>query len=130
EAMRMLVGYDLYMKQPDKAEARVEAQIGKSPNNSFYYDLLASLQAQAKKLDLATATAQKAMTINSSDGEAVSLYAQIQVLRGQTGNAIGVWEQWMKVHPSDAGALAVLGMLEESRSNKPKAEMYYKKSLQ
>jgi len=130
EAMRMLVGYDLYMKQPDKAEARVEAQIAKSPNNSFFYDLLASLQAQAKKLDLATTTAQKAMGLNPSDGEAVSLYAQIQVLRGQTGSAIGVWEEWMKVHPTDASALAVLGMLEESRSNKPKAEIYYKKSLQ
>jgi len=130
EAMRMLVGYDLYMKQPDKAEARVAAQIAKSPSNSFFYDTLASLQAQGKKLDLATATAQKAMTINSSDGEAVSLYAQIQVLRGQTGNAIGVWEQWIKAHPADASALAVLGMLEESRSNKPKAEAYYKKSLQ
>jgi len=126
----MLVGYDLYTKQPDKAEARVEAQIAKSPSNSFFYDLLASLQAQAKKLDLATATAQKAMSINSSDGDAVSLYAQIQVLRGQTANAVSVWEQWMKAHPQDAVALAVLGMLEESRSNKPKAEIYYKRSLQ
>lgn len=130
EAMRMLVGYDMYMKQPDKAEARVAAQIAKSPNNSFFYDLLASLQAQGKKLDLATATAQKAMSINSSDGDAVSMYAQIQVLRGQTGNAVGVWEQWMKTHPADAAALAVLGMLEESRSNRPKAEMYYKRALQ
>jgi Flp pilus assembly protein TadD len=130
EAMRMLVGYDIYMKQPDKAEARVEAQIGKSPNNSFFYDLLASLQGQAKKLDLATASAQKAMTINPSDADAVSLYAQIQVLRGQTENAVNVWDQWMKTHPYDAGALAVLGMLEESRGNKPKAESYYKKALQ
>ncbi len=130
DAMRMLVGYDVYMKQPDKAETRLEAQIAKTPNNSYYYDLLASLQAQTKKLDLATATAQKAMSINSSDGEAVSLYAQIQVLRGQTVNAIGVWEQWMKSHPTDAAALAVLGMLEESRGNKPKAEIYYKRSLQ
>ena len=130
EAMRMLVGYDVYMKQPDKAEARVAEQIAKSPNNSFFYDLLASLQAQDKKLDLATATAQKAMAINSSDGDAVSLYAQIQVLRGQTGNAVSVWEQWAKAHRTDAGALAVLGMLEESRSNRPKAENYYKRALQ
>jgi tetratricopeptide (TPR) repeat protein len=130
EAMRMLVGYDLYMKQPEKAEARVAAQIGKSPNNSFFYDTLASLQAQAKKFDLASATAQKAMTINASDADAVSMYAQIQLTRGQTANAIGIWEQWVKAHPEDAGALAVLGELEESRSNKPKAEIYYKKALQ
>jgi tetratricopeptide (TPR) repeat protein len=130
EAMRMLVGYDLYMKQPDKAEARVAEQIAKSPNNSFFYDMLASLQASSKKLDLASATAQKAMAINSGDAEAVSMYAQILGLRGQTGNAIGVWEQWLKANPADTTALAVLGMLEESRSNKPKAEAYYRKALQ
>lgn len=130
ESMRILVGYDIFLKQPDKAEARVEEQIGKSPNNSFFYDLLASLQAQAKKLDLATASAQKAMAINPADGDAVSLYAQIQVLRGQTGNAVSIWEQWAKGHPFDAGPLAVLGMLEESRGNKPKAEAYYKRALQ
>ena len=37
--------------------------------------------------------------------------------RGQTANAIGTWEQWLNAHPNDAGAMAVLGLLEESRGN-------------
>ena len=126
----MLIGYDLYQKQPDKALARLNAQIEKSPKNSGFYDLLAQLEIQGKKLDQAAATAQKAIQLNSSDGEAVMLLAQIQVQRGQTANAIGAWEQWLHTHPNDAGANAILGTLEESRGDVGKAEAYYKKSLQ
>jgi Flp pilus assembly protein TadD len=58
------------------------------------------------------------------------LFAQIQVQRGQTANAIGAWEQWSNAHPNDAGVIAILGTLEESRGDVGKAEAYYKKSLQ
>jgi tetratricopeptide (TPR) repeat protein len=129
-ALRGLVGYDLFRKQPAQAVARLNAQIAKSPKNSGFYDMLAQLQIQNKNLDQAAATAQKAMQVNPDDGEAVSLYAQLQVQRGQAANAIGVWEQWSKAHPSNAGALAILGTLEESRGDTRKAEDYYKKALQ
>ena len=71
ESLRLLVSYDLYQKQPEKALARLNAQIEKSPNNSSFYDLLAQFQIQQKKLDDAAATAQKAIQLNSGDGEAV-----------------------------------------------------------
>jgi Flp pilus assembly protein TadD len=108
----------------------LNTQIGKSPKNSGLYDLLAQLQIQNKNLDQAAATAQKAIQLNSADGEAVMLFAQIQVQRGQTANAIGAWEQWSNAHPNDAGVIAILGTLEESRGDVGKAEAYYKKSLQ
>jgi Flp pilus assembly protein TadD len=130
EAMRMLVSYDLYRKQPAKALARLNAQIARSPENSSFYDLLAHLQIQNKKLDQAAAAAQKAIQLNSSDGDAVMLFAQIAVERGQTANAIQTWEQWLNAHPGDASALAILGTLEESRGDQGKAEAYYRKSLQ
>ena len=130
EALRLVVGYDLYEKQPDKALARLNAQIEKSPRNSSFYDLLALLQIQSKKLDEAAFTAQKAMRLNSGDGEAVALYAQIEVQRGQTANAVSAWERWSAAHPNDAGVLAILGTLEESRGDTSKAEAYYRRSLQ
>ena len=130
EALRLVVGYDLYEKQPDKALARLNAQIAKSPRNSSFYDLLALLQIQGKKLDEAAVTVQKAMQLNSGDGEAVALYAQIEVRRGQTANAVSAWERWSAAHPNDAGVLAILGTLEESRGNTSKAEAYYRRSLQ
>jgi tetratricopeptide (TPR) repeat protein len=128
-ALRRLVSYDLYKKQPAHALERINAQIAKSPRNSGFYDLLAGLQMQNKNFDLATAAAQKAMDINPDDGEAVAIYAQLQAQRGQAANAIVAWEQWSKAHPNSAGALAILGTMEESRGNGSKAEDYYKKAL-
>jgi tetratricopeptide (TPR) repeat protein len=130
EALRRLVEYDLYQNHPDQAMSRVNAQIDRSPRNSSYYDLLADLQMQNKSFDQAEATAQKAIKLNSADGEAVMLFAQIAVQRGQTVNAISAWERWSDAHPRDAGALAVLGTLEESRGNLDIAKADYKKSLQ
>ena len=68
--------------------------------------------------------------MNSGDGEAVMLFAQIQIQLGQLTPAIGAWEQWSKAHPNDAGALAILGTLEQSRGDLGKAEAYFTKSLQ
>jgi Flp pilus assembly protein TadD len=126
----LLIGYEITQKHPEKAMARLNAQIQKSPKNSGLYDLLAQLQIQDKNLDQAVATAQKAMQMNPGDAEAVMLYTQLQVHRGQAANAIGAWEQWLTAHPNDAGALAILGTLEESRGDNGKAEAYYRKSLQ
>jgi tetratricopeptide (TPR) repeat protein len=130
EAVRLLVGYDLYQKQPAEALARVNAQIAKSPKNSGFYDLLARLQSQSKNLDQAAATAQKAIQLNPNDGEAVVLLVQIQVQRGQNASAAKSWEQWSNAHPADATAFAILGTLEESLGDQSKAEVYYRKSLQ
>jgi tetratricopeptide (TPR) repeat protein len=129
EALRLEVSYDLYAKQPDKALARLNAQIEKSPKNSTFYDLLAELQIQNKNLDQAAATAQKAMQLNSNDPEAAMLYSQIEVQRGQTTQAISLWENWLASHPNDAAVLAVLGTLEEAVGDMSKAEADYKKAL-
>lgn len=129
-ALRSLVGYDLFKKQPAQALARINAQIAKSPRNSAIYDLLAELQVQSKNFDQAAATAQKAMQINPDDSGAISIYAQLMVSSGQTANAVSAWEQWSKNHPGNAGGLAVLGVLEEARGNRSKAEGYYKQALQ
>ncbi len=129
-ALRGLVNYDLSKKLPVQALSRINAQIAKRPKNSGFYDLLAMVQIQNKNLDLAIATAQKSMEVNPDDSEAVTIYAQLQAARGQAANAIGVWEQWSKGHPGNAGALVILGSLEESRGDKRKAEDYYKKALQ
>jgi tetratricopeptide (TPR) repeat protein len=130
EALRLLVGYELYLKQPQKARARLNAQIDNSPKNGSFYDLLAKLQIQCKELDQAAVSAERAFQLNSSDGEAIMLIAQIAVLRGQTAKAIATWERRSNDRPNDAGALAILGTLEEARGNPGKAEAYYEKSLQ
>ena len=129
-AMRLIIKFDLDRMQPASALARLNAQIAKCPQNYRFYVLLAQLQIQNKHLEQAAAAAQEAIQLNSSDGDAVRLFAQIEVLRGQTANAIDTWQKWRDAHPGDAGALTILGVLEESRGNADKAETYYKQSLQ
>jgi len=129
-ALRNLISYDLFKKQPAQALARLNAQIAKTPRNSGFLDMLAQLQIQNKNLDQAAATAQKAMQLNPDDGEAVSIYSELQAQRGQAANAIGAWEKWSKAHPNNAGGFAILGNLEESSGDTRKAEDYYRKALQ
>jgi tetratricopeptide (TPR) repeat protein len=129
-AMRGLLNGYLLKKQSAQAMDRLNAQIAKNPRNSGFYDMLALLQVQNKKLDQATLSAQKAIELNPDDGEAVAIYAQLQAARGQAPNALRAWEKWSQDHPGNAGALAILGSLEESAGDKKKAEDYYKKALQ
>lgn len=128
-AMSGLIKCDLINKQPAKAMERLNAQITKSPKNSGFYDLLALLQVQNKYLDQAAASAQKAIELNSDDGEAVAIYSKVQAMRGQAAGTIGVWEKWSNDHPGNAGALAILGTLEDSAGDRKKAEDYYKRAL-
>jgi len=130
QALRLLSDYDNFQSHPERALARVKSQIQKSPKNDHFYVLLAQLQIQNKKLDEAAASAEHAIQLNSSDGEAVSLFAQIAVDRGMTAQAIDAWLKWSNSHPNDAGSFAVLGTLEESRGKLNEADAYYKKALQ
>jgi Tfp pilus assembly protein PilF len=129
-AMRGLINGFLLKKQSAQAMDRLNAQIAKSPKNSGFYDMLALFQIQNKNPDQAAVSAQKAIELNPDDGEAVAIYAQLQSTRGQGANAIGAWEKWSKDHPGNAGALAILGTLQDSAGDKKKAEEYYKKALQ
>jgi predicted Zn-dependent protease len=99
-AMRGLVNCYLLNKQSAQAMERLNQQIAKSPRNSGFYDMLALFQIQNKNLDQAAASAQKSIELNSDDSEAVSIYAQIQVMRGQGTNALGAWAKWSNDHPT------------------------------
>lgn len=127
---KMLVGYDLLQKQPQKAMTRLNAQIAKCPRNSGFLDLMAEFLIQVHEYGQASVAAQRAMQMNYGDGDAVMLYAEIEQRSGQTANAVKAWEQWLNTHRYDAHAVAVLGTLEESRGNLDQAETYYKRALQ
>ncbi len=129
-AMRGLINGYLVQKQPAKAMDRLNAQIAKSPRNSGFYDMLTILNLQSRNLDQAMSSAQHAIELNPDDAEAATLYAQLQVQRGQISSAINVWQKWSNDHPGNAGAMAILGTLEDSAGDKKKAEDYYKKALQ
>jgi cellulose synthase operon protein C len=128
-ALRMLVGYDVYQHQPDKAIERVQQQIAKSPQNSALYSQLADLEAYTKNGPAALSAAEKAMQLNPNDGSAVLAYTRAQVLMGNVGAAINKWQAWRNAHPNDVRPSLILGSLEEAQGNMAAATSDYKKAL-
>ncbi len=57
-------------------------------------------------------------------------YSRAQLAHGDANKAIDGWVQWLKIHPNDASAYAILGTLQQGIGAKDKAMEAYKKSLQ
>ncbi len=129
-ALNILVAADLQDKQPEKALARVQAQVAKVPNNPAIYADLANLQIQMKDFNGAQASAQKSMQINKNYEPAVQAYSQAEVGLGNPDAAIGAWQNWIQAHPTDARAQTLVGTLEETKGETNKAMDAYKKALQ
>jgi len=128
--LREIVEVDLLAKQPEKALARVQQQIAKSPKNPNFYTLLAGVQFGMKDFNNARDNAKKAMDMNPQDETAVRTYTSALANTGATDAAIHTWETWLGGHPKDGYAMYMLGGMWDQKNDKAKAADYYKKSLQ
>jgi tetratricopeptide (TPR) repeat protein len=128
--LREIVEVDLVAKQPDKALARVQQQIAKSPKNPNLYSLLASVQLSMRDFNGARDNAKKTMDMNPADESAVRTYTTALANSGGADVAIHTWETWIGSHPRDGYAMSMLGQLWEQKGVQAKAMDYYKKSLQ
>jgi tetratricopeptide (TPR) repeat protein len=128
-ALQMLVGYDLFQKQPAKAIALVQTQIAKSPQNGGLYDSLAELQLVTKDYPGALNSSQKAMQLSPNDEQAVMSYTRSLVAQGNVGPAVARWQDWNRTHPKDPSGYIVLGTLAESQGNANGAMNDYKQAL-
>jgi tetratricopeptide (TPR) repeat protein len=129
QALREIVEVDLVAKQPDKAVARVQQQIAKSPKNPAFYGLLASVQLATKDFNGARDNAKKAMDMNPADEAAVRTYTTALSNTGGIDTAIQTWQTWANAHPKDGFAYTMLGGLSEQKGDQAKAIDDYKKAL-
>ena len=129
-ALNLLLAADLQDKQPEKALARVQAQIGKVPGNPALYVDLAQMQLRSKDFGAAQASAQKAMGLNKEFEPAVEAYSQAAIAQGNSDAAIAAWQSWLGTHPNDARANTLVGSIEETKGDVNKAMDFYKKALQ
>ncbi|MEO7029616.1 MAG: tetratricopeptide repeat protein [Acidobacteriaceae bacterium] len=129
-ALEGIVAVDVSSKQPDKAEARIQQQIARSPKNAAFYTLLASVQLTNKNFSGAHDNAKKAMELDPSNERAVQAYAQATAAMGNVDEAIQTWDKWAIAHPKDGTALFMLGLLEDQKGDQAKAIENYKKVLQ
>ncbi|MGH9641025.1 MAG: tetratricopeptide repeat protein [Terriglobales bacterium] len=129
DALRPLVAYYLSQKQPDKALARVKAQIQKSPNTSAFYVMEGTLQAGAKDYAGAQVALRKAIELDSNNMEAYAVLGQVQLASGSLDDAVKSWNIWMQKNPKDIRPYIMISSLEQTRNNWQKAQEMLQKAM-
>jgi len=118
------------MKQTDKAITAANLQITKVPDDSGFYDLLATLLFQEKKdLVAAQAALEKSIALDKKNTDAIMKLGQVEAANGHMDDAIAVYQQATKDYPQDADFYVLLGQFYQSRQDWAKAEVSYQKAL-
>jgi tetratricopeptide (TPR) repeat protein len=130
DALRGLVATYQEEKRPDKIWTRVQEQIAKSPNNSFFYALQGRLQEGRQDLAGAESSAQKAISLDPNNNDAFELLGRVEAKAGESEKALSTSYDWIKRNPKYARAYVLAGSLEESRANWKAAEDLYRKAIE
>ena len=128
-ALNVILNADMLANQPAKAQARLQQQIAKTPQNESLYVELADLQTGMKDLQGASASAQKALSLNLNDERSVQVAAIASTQLGNPDAAIALWQHWIDKHPQNAVALSIVAQIEETKGDKTKAEDFYRQAL-
>jgi tetratricopeptide (TPR) repeat protein len=120
----------LAQKQPDKAIARVEAQLGKQPNNSNYHYILGSLLAEKRDFAGSEAELKRAIDLDKNNVAALLKLGQVEVARGSVDQAIATYQASAQTNPNDVRFYILTGELFESKKDWDKAKEMYQKALQ
>src|SRR5580698_646333 len=130
DALRGLMNTYVAQKQPEKAVAAANAQIGKSPGNAGFYDLLgAALFHFTKDLNGAEAALEKSVALDGHSPDAIIQLCQVQATKGEIDQAIATGVQGLKQNPREPGVYIVLGDLYVARSDWKAAENAYQGAL-
>ncbi len=123
--MRTYIG----QKEIDKAIAAANSQIAKSPNSNLY-DLLGTALYELKKdYPGAEAALRKAVELDKSNIDALQKLGKVQVLKGNTDQAIALYQQSIKDNPHEVGFYILAGELYESKQNWDQAKAMYQQAL-
>jgi tetratricopeptide (TPR) repeat protein len=130
DALRGLVNAYVAENQVDKAISMVNAQIGKAPNNSNYYDLLGAVLFRSKRdLSGAETALEKSTALDSHNYDALFQLCQVRAAKGEIDLAIATGEQSLKDNPRQPNLDVQMGNLYESKSDWKKAEEAYQTAL-
>jgi tetratricopeptide (TPR) repeat protein len=130
DALRGLVNAYVAENQVDKAISMVNAQIGKAPNNSNFYDLLGAVLFRSKRdLSGAETALEKSTALDSHNYDALFQLCQVRAAKGEIDRAIATGEQSLKDNPRQPNLDVQMGNLYESKSDWKKAEEAYQTAL-
>jgi len=131
DALRGLMNTYLAQNQVDKALAVANAQIAKSPaNGSFYYLLGSVLFREKKDLSGAEAAFNRSLELDKNNLGTMIELAKVQAAKGETDQAIAIYQQAIKDHPRVPDFYILLGELYGSKRDWTKAQEAYQKALE
>jgi tetratricopeptide (TPR) repeat protein len=130
DALRGLAKAYIAEKQVDKAIAIVNLQIGKSPTNSNFYNLLGVVLFQGKRdLSGAEAALEKSAALDKHNYDAVMQLCEVRAAKGEIDQAIAIGEQSLKDNARQPNLYILMGNLYESKSDWKRAEGAYQNVL-
>lgn len=117
-------------KRSNQMMPRVELQIQRSPQQSRFYEVLADLQLQNKKLDDAEQSYSTAVKLNNASAAALLGLAQTHAAQGKIPDAINDARKLLGIHPDYLVAYVELGQLLEQTRDFQEAEQTYQHALE
>jgi tetratricopeptide (TPR) repeat protein len=130
DALRGLMSAYIAQKEIDKAIDAAKLQIGKSPDNSRFYDMLGSALFLAKKdRSEVKAAYEKSVALDKQNYDAFIHLAQAYAVNGEIDQAIATGEESLKENPRQPSLDILLGNLYQSKRDWKKAEDAYQKAL-
>jgi tetratricopeptide (TPR) repeat protein len=130
DALAGLMTAYLSQQQAGKAIAAANAQIGKAPNNSAFYDLLGSaLFNKQKDLSGAETALKKSVELDPRNSDALVKLGQVLSAQGKRDEALVLYQRHLQENPRDARFYILTGELYELKLDWAKAQQMYQKAL-
>jgi Flp pilus assembly protein TadD len=120
----------LVQKQPDKALAAVNQQIGQAPENSSFYNLLGVVQTNKKDYVSAIAAYKKAVGLDKNNADAYIKMGSLQAKTGAIDDSLATCNEAIQSNPNEYGFYMLLGGVYEKKNDLQKARSAYEKALQ
>jgi tetratricopeptide (TPR) repeat protein len=130
ETLAIAVSVDLSSRNFDKALARVNGQIAKTPEKAVLHLLLGKIHAAANDPGSAERAFKEAI---EKDGNFYTAYVElgnIYARKGSFNEAIKQYKESVKVNPKDLPTYMLIGMLSERNGDHTGAMESYKKALE
>ncbi|MBO0910569.1 MAG: tetratricopeptide repeat protein [Acidobacteria bacterium] len=120
----------LIQKRPDKAIARINAQIERSPSNSAFYDLLGTVEFSREDLPAASSALAKSRELNKNNVDAIVKLGQVQTAMGNLDQALATLSEGARENPNEAVFYIVSASVYERKHDLERAKSSYEKALE
>jgi Flp pilus assembly protein TadD len=130
DALGGLVRLDLLEKKPESARARVDSQLGSTPDNPDLLTLAARVYSSTGDARRAEELLKKVIELDSSNMPAFAMLGQIYASENRLAEARASFEAMLKQRPDSVGVTTLIGTLYDQEGNRTEARRRYERAIQ